>query len=87
MATNHEVAGLVNLGNPEEFTIRELAEKVLKLTDSNSTLIEEPLPEDDPMQRQPDISIARTELGWEPTIPLDEGLARTIDYFRERLAA
>ncbi len=86
MATDHEVTGPINLGNPGEFTIRELAELVLEMTDSGSSLVQEPLPEDDPMQRQPDISLARETLGWEPTIPLREGLQRTIAYFRTRLA-
>jgi dTDP-glucose 4,6-dehydratase len=72
----------VNLGNPGEFTIRELAERVQRLAGSQAGLVSEPLPEDDPRQRRPDISVARSVLGWEPRVPLDEGLKRTIDYFR-----
>lgn len=77
----------VNLGNPGEFTIRELAERVLELTGSRSQLVLRDLPEDDPRQRQPDITRARGLLGWEPRIPLEEGLRSTIAYFRERLGA
>jgi UDP-glucuronate decarboxylase len=82
MNTSDELIGPVNVGNPGEFTILELAEKVIKLTGSQSGIIFMPLPEDDPMQRQPDISLAKKELGWEPEVPLEEGLKRTIDYFR-----
>ena len=78
--------GPVNLGNPREFTIRELAELVVKMTGSRSSLVEKPLPADDPLQRKPDIAFAREWLGWEPAIPLEEGLARTIDYFRKIIA-
>lgn len=85
METDSSVIGPINLGNPGEFTIRELAEKTIVLTGSNSQLTRMPLPTDDPRQRQPDISKARAILGWEPTIALDEGLERTIDYFRKRL--
>jgi UDP-glucuronate decarboxylase len=74
--------GPVNLGNPDEFTIRELAELVIELTGSKSRLIWCPLPEDDPMQRKPDITLAREKLDWQPTIPLRDGLARTIKWFR-----
>jgi UDP-glucuronate decarboxylase len=77
--------GPVNIGNPVEFTIKELAEKIIALTGSSSSLIYRPLPEDDPLQRKPDISLARAELGWEPTVMLDEGLERTIEYFRKSL--
>jgi len=73
----------MNLGNPVEFTIRELAEQVIALTGSQSRLVEKPLPTDDPRQRQPDISLASRVIGWEPRIPLAEGLKRTIPYFRE----
>jgi UDP-glucuronate decarboxylase len=76
--------GPVNVGNPKEFTIRELAEKVLKLTKSKSKIVYRPLPADDPKQRQPDISLAKKKLGWKPKIELEEGLKRTIEYFRER---
>jgi UDP-glucuronate decarboxylase len=73
--------GPVNLGNPVEFTIRELAEKVISLTGSKSKLVFRPLPADDPLQRKPDIGLAREKLEWEPRVQLDEGLARTIAYF------
>jgi len=82
MNSDDDFIGPVNLGNPGEFTIRELAEKTLQMTGSSSELINQPLPEDDPTQRQPDISLAKQELGWEPEIKLDEGLAKTIDYFQ-----
>ena len=72
-----------NVGNPVEFTVRELAERVLVLTGSRSRVVECPLPVDDPKVRQPDITRARARLGWEPRVPLDEGLRRTIAYFRE----
>lgn len=78
--------GPVNIGNPGEFTIRELAEKVIALTGSRSKLEFKPLPSDDPRQRQPDIRLAREKLGWEPRIPLDEGLKKTVEYFRKALA-
>jgi UDP-glucuronate decarboxylase len=78
--------GPVNLGNPAEFTIRQLAEKVLILIpESTSKLVFKPLPSDDPMQRKPDISLAEDQLSWAPKVPLDEGLTKTIDYFRLRL--
>jgi UDP-glucuronate decarboxylase len=82
METGPEVIGPINLGNPAEFTIRQLAELVIELTKSKSKLIFEPLPEDDPKQRKPEITLARRELGWEPSIPLREGLERTIEWFR-----
>jgi UDP-glucuronate decarboxylase len=85
MATDHGFIGPVNLGNPGEFTIRELAEKTLAMTGSKSKLNNQPLPEDDPRQRQPNISLAKEKLGWEPVIKLDEGLARTIEYFKSVL--
>ncbi|MEM1156406.1 MAG: UDP-glucuronic acid decarboxylase family protein [Pseudomonadota bacterium] len=81
MATADGFTGPVNLGNPDEFTIRELAELVIELTDSKSKLVNEPLPQDDPKQRQPDISLARSELSWEPSTKLREGLEETIKYF------
>lgn len=74
--------GPLNLGNPNEFTIRELAETILELTGSKSKLVREPLPEDDPVRRQPDISLAKEKLGWEPKVKLREGLSRTIDWFK-----
>lgn len=76
------LTGPVNLGNPGEFTIRELAEKVLEMTGTESGIIYKPLPEDDPSQRQPDITLARTELDWNPNVTLDEGLKPTIEFFR-----
>ena len=80
------ITGPINIGNPGEFTMIELAEMVLKLTGSKSQLIREMLPADDPKQRQPDITLARETLGWQPTVPLKAGLARTIDYFETLLA-
>jgi UDP-glucuronate decarboxylase len=82
MNSDDEFIGPVNLGNPGEFTIRELAEKTLAMTNSSSELINMPLPQDDPTQRQPNISVAKEKLGWEPVIKLEEGLGRTIDYFK-----
>jgi len=84
METPEDFTGPVNLGNPNEFTILQLAERIIALTGSRSTLVRLPLPEDDPRQRQPDISLAKAELGWAPKVELDEGLAATIAYFRER---
>lgn len=81
MNSREDFTGPVNIGNPGEFTIKELAEMVIELTNSKSKLIYEPLPSDDPMQRQPMIDLARKELGWEPKIQLREGLIKTIDYF------
>ena len=80
-----DYVGPVNIGNPTEFTVRELAEIVVDLTASDSPIINEPLPQDDPAQRRPDITLARTVLGWEPTIALRDGLVRTIEYFRTKL--
>jgi UDP-glucuronate decarboxylase len=74
--------GPVNIGNPDEFTILELAEKVIKLTGSKSKIIYKPLPSDDPMMRKPDIDLARKELNWSPKLKLDEGLIKTIEYFK-----
>ena len=79
--------GPINLGNPNEFTIRELAELVIRLTNSSSSIILKPLPEDDPKQRQPDITLAKQILNWEPTIQLEEGLLKTIEYFAARTLA
>ena len=74
--------GPVNVGNPNEFTILELAQKVIKLTGSKSKIIYKPLPSDDPMQRQPDISLAKKELDWSPNVQLEEGLIKTIRFFK-----
>ena len=87
MNTADEVTGPVNLGNPGEFTIRALAERVIALTGSASRLVHMPLPPDDPRQRRPDISLAARLLDWKPTIELDEGLSRTIAYFDNLLAS
>ena len=86
MGTADEVTGPVNLGNPGEFTIRQLAERVLKLTRSSSSLVFKPLPQDDPQQRQPDISKAMQILDWQPTVMLDQGLMKTIEYFDRLLS-
>ena len=75
------MTGPINLGNPGEFTILQLAEQVLALTGSSSEIVHRPLPEDDPMQRRPDITKAKALLDWEPTIPLEQGLVKTIAYF------
>ena len=87
MATPDAVTGPVNLGNPGEFTVRELAEKIIALTGSRSRIESLPLPPDDPKQRKPDIALASRTLGWEPKVALDEGLRRTIEYFDRVLAA
>jgi len=87
MGSSDEVTGPVNLGNPKEFSIRELAERVIAQTKSTSKLEFRPLPSDDPVQRQPDISVARKLLDWQPTIALETGLQRTIEYFREYTTA
>jgi UDP-glucuronate decarboxylase len=81
MATDPEITGPVNIGNPGEFSIRELAALVIELTGTKSKLVSKPLPQDDPRQRRPDISLAKKVLGWEPKIHLREGLRKTIDYF------
>lgn len=81
MATGDDFIGPVNIGNPDEFTILELAQKVIDLTGSKSKLIFEPLPQDDPMQRQPNISLAKSKLDWEPKIKLEQGLVKSIEYF------
>jgi UDP-glucuronate decarboxylase len=80
------VTGPINVGNPVEVTIRELAETILRLTGSASPLVFRPLPQDDPMQRCPDITKAREALGWTPRVQLEQGLARTIDYFERLLS-
>jgi UDP-glucuronate decarboxylase len=86
MKSPDDFTGPVNLGNPQEFTIRQLAEKVIALTGARSSLTYEPLPSDDPRQRRPDISLAKSALGWEPAASLDQGLPKTIAYFRAQLA-
>jgi UDP-glucuronate decarboxylase len=86
MDTPDTFTGPVNIGNPSEFTIRELAEKVIRITGSRSGITYRPLPEDDPVQRQPDISLARKVLNWEPRVSLDEGLDKTVAYFRKILS-
>jgi len=86
MATDKSVSGPMNLGNPYEITIRELAERVIDMTGAKSKLIFKDLPADDPLQRKPDITFARNTLGWEPTVTLEAGLGSTIDYFRNLIA-
>jgi UDP-glucuronate decarboxylase len=87
MDTPGDFPGPVNLGNPSEFTMSELADLVIRMTDSRSEIVHGPLPEDDPSQRRPDISLAREKLDWEPGVSLEEGLRRTIDYFEKRIRA
>jgi UDP-glucuronate decarboxylase len=87
MDNDKGLVGPVNLGNPGEFTMKELADAVIDVTGSKSTIEHKPLPQDDPRQRQPDISLAKKELGWEPTIQLGEGLEKTVEYFRGVLAS
>jgi UDP-glucuronate decarboxylase len=82
MDTDDDFTGPINIGNPGEFSILELAEKVINLSASSSEIIFKPLPTDDPKHRKPDISLARKQLNWEPSISLEEGLLRTIEYFR-----
>ena len=85
LMNTEDITGPVNIGNPGEFTMIELAEKVLAQVGGPSKLTFRPLPQDDPLQRQPDITIAKERLGWEPTVDLDAGLAKTIEYFRDRV--
>jgi UDP-glucuronate decarboxylase len=85
MQTGDEFTGPVNIGNPNEFTIKALAEKIIALTGSKSKITYHPLPQDDPIQRQPDISLARKVLNWEPKVGWDDGLEKTIDYFKSVL--
>ncbi len=87
MESSDDVTGPLNLGNPAEFTIAELAEHVVSLTGSTGGVVHEPLPADDPSRRRPDIGAARSALGWEPKIALDEGLARTVEYFGRLVAS
>ncbi len=81
-----DLTGPVNLGNPEEYTILDLARKIIAMTGSSSKIVHQPLPSDDPTQRRPDISLARRALGWQPGVSVDDGLRRTIDHFRQELA-
>jgi UDP-glucuronate decarboxylase len=85
MGTSSEVTGPINIGNPNEFTIRELAESVIQLTGSNSRIVTRPLPQDDPKQRQPDLTLAKKLLGWSPRLSLKEGLVPTVQYFQKML--
>ena len=87
METGPDVTGPINVGNPSEFTIKELAMKVIELTNSRSKIVQHPLPTDDPKQRQPDISLAKDVLNWAPAVDLEHGLVHTIDYFRKLQAA
>lgn len=81
MNTSVEVTGPINLGNPDEFTILDLAKKIVELTGSKSEIIFKQLPQDDPIQRQPDITLAKEQLNWQPEIKLEDGLTKTIEYF------
>ena len=85
LMASEDFTGPVNIGNPGEFTMLELAQKVIALTQSNSKISYHPLPQDDPLQRKPDISLAKEKLAWEPTVVLEEGLKKTIDYFKTSL--
>jgi len=87
METPDDVTGPVNLGNPIEFTIRQLAEMVIALTGSSSKIVSRPLPEDDPKQRCPDIGLAQKLLAWTPRVQLNEGLLKTIEYFEQLLSS
>jgi UDP-glucuronate decarboxylase len=85
MGTDRDFTGPINIGNPHEITVRELAERTIAMTKAGSRIVNRPLPQDDPLQRFPDISLARSVLGWEPTVALETGLGHTIDYFRKTL--
>jgi len=85
MNTDDDFIGPVNVGNHCEFTISQLAEMIVRQTGSKSKLVYLPLPQDDPIQRQPDITLAKEKLGWEPIVPLEEGLQKTIAYFKGKL--
>ncbi len=85
MMNSEQFIGPVNLGNPEEYTILELARKIIDMTGSKSKITYKPLPSDDPRQRQPDITLAGQKLGWKPTVPVNDGLQRTIEYFKQEL--
>ncbi len=86
MATGPDITGPINIGNPHEIPVRELAERVIRITGSSSRIVHRPLPQDDPLQRCPDIALARKVLGWQPTVELDTGLRRTAAYFTQMLA-
>jgi UDP-glucuronate decarboxylase len=85
MMNSNDFSGPVNIGNPHEFTILQLAEMVIKMTKSKSKITFKPLPQDDPTQRQPNISLAKEKLGWEPKVSLEEGLEKTIAYFKQKI--
>jgi UDP-glucuronate decarboxylase len=85
MATGLDITGPINIGNPHEIPVRELAERIIRLTGASSSIVHRPLPEDDPLQRCPDITMAQNVLGWQPTVELDAGLARTVAYFKQML--
>ena len=82
MNTEDEFTGPVNLGNPNELPVLELAERIIRMTGSSSRIVFKQLPDDDPKQRQPDITLAKEKLGWQPTIELEDGLKRMIEYFK-----
>jgi UDP-glucuronate decarboxylase len=86
MATDDDITGPINIGNPHEVPVRELAQRVIQLTSSLSSTVFRPLPQDDPTQRCPDIALAQRILGWGPSVRLDDGLSRTIEYFQRMLA-
>ena len=85
METSSDVTGPINIGNPNEFTILQLAKKVIEITNSTSQIIFKPLPQDDPLQRKPDITLAKEKLNWNPSIQLEEGLIKTIEYFKKKI--
>lgn len=85
MAAGDDVTGPMNLGNPHEITVKELAETVIRLTGAKSKLVYQPLPQDDPLQRCPDITLAKKELDWQPTVGLEDGLKETVAYFKGML--
>jgi UDP-glucuronate decarboxylase len=85
LMNSENFTGPVNIGNPEEFTILDLAKKIISMTGSTSIITKRPLPSDDPTQRKPDITLAREKLGWEPRVSVADGLQRTIDFFRKEL--
>jgi UDP-glucuronate decarboxylase len=85
MATGPDITGPINIGNPHEIPVRELAERIIRITGASSRIVHRPLPEDDPLQRCPDITMAQKVLGWQPTIELDAGLTRTVNYFKQML--